>query len=270
MSLERIEAFIDLLYEEKICDEFDRIIPIVADESMGKSTFILQFMVLWKRRTGQDIDVNSLIDQFVYSREGFKEALATYPPQSVIPIADAARALFKKESMDKEQIDVEKDLLDVRVQEYVILMGYQDWGIIPDFLQRRRAKNLIRIPTRGTIHGYNRDSLDEMYDSGSWPKPDMHASFPSLEGTELWREYKRVDRQKKKERIQAEPEAQDQSVDEIIEDIKSGNIDSVIGVHGGWNREYIDPDLIEAEYDLSYRKAKKVKTLLEKDDAVTV
>jgi hypothetical protein len=271
MSMDVIEAFAETLYEEKICDEYDRIIPIVADESSGKSTFILEFMVLWKRITGQDVNNQEIIDQLVYDLEGFQNALADYPPRTVIPVPDAARALHKKEAMREEQIEAEKDLLDVRIKEHVILLGYQDWDIVPKFLQKRRAKNVFYIPTRGQIWGFNRESIDEKFNEGSWPEPDMTAKFPSLEGTDLWREYKEEDRQRKKERMRANSdERASQSLQDIAEEIKDEGIESVVGIHGGWNRKYIDPDLIQMEWDLSIRDAKKVKKLLERDDDVTV
>jgi len=271
MSMDRIEAFAELLYEEKICNEYDRIIPVVADESGGKSTFILEFMAIWHEVTGREIDIDEMIEQFVYSREGFQDALADYPPRTIIPVPDAARAIHRKEAMQTEQIEVEKDLLDVRVKEHVILLGYQDWDIIPDFLQRRRAKNAFYIPTRGTIWGYNRDGLDERYESDSWPEPQMTASFPSLEGTDLWREYKQEDRRRKKERMRSQASKdEEQSLTDIVEKIKECGIDHVLGMHGGWNRQYIDADLIEMEYDLSRRDSKKVKKLLKSDPEVEV
>jgi len=273
MSLDRIEAFAEVLYEEKICDEYDRIIPIIADESGGKSTFILEFMIIWREITGREVDAQEMIDQLVYTREGFQNALADYPPRAVIPVPDAARAMHRKEAMQSEQIEVEKDLLDVRVKEHVVMLGYQDYDIIPDFLQRRRAKNAFYIPTRGTIWGYSRDGLDERYEKESWPEPELTASFPSLEGTDLWRQYKREDRKRKKERMRSSASASpggDMTVHEIAEEIKSEGIESVVGIHGGWNRPYIDPDLIEMQYDIPARKAKKVKKLLGSDSEVTV
>jgi len=269
MSMKRIEAFVELLYEEKIQDEFDRVIPIVADESMGKSTFILQFMVLWKRITDQEINVDDLLDQLVYQRQEFKDAMASYPPRTVIAVPDAARVFFKKDSMDVEQKELEKDMLDVRTKEHPILLGFQDYDIIPTFLQKRRAKNLIYIPTRGQIWAYNRDTMDERYEQDSWPSPDMDAQFPSLEGTDLWRQYKRLDKQKKQERIaDSSFESEDKSVREVVDQIKDDGIDSVTSIHGGWNRKIIDTDMIRHRYDLSHADAKTAKKLLEKDDEV--
>jgi len=269
MSMDRIEAFVELLYEEKIQNEFDRVIPVVADEGMGKSTFILQFMVLWKRVTDQEVSVDDVLDQLVYQREDFKDALANYPPRTVIAAPDAARIFFKKDSMEVEQKELEKDLLDVRTKEHPILLGFQDWDIIPTFLQQRRAKNLIYIPTRGQIWAYNRDGIDNLLEEGPWPSPNMTAQFPSLESTDLWRQYKRLDKQKKQQRIaDSNFESESKSVRDVVDEIKADGIDSVTSVHGGWNRRIIDTDMIRHRFDLSHADAKTVKKLLQKDDEV--
>jgi hypothetical protein len=39
----------------------------------------------------------------------------------------------------------------------------------------------------------------------------------------------------------------------------------VVSIHGGNKQPYIDPALIEADYGVSGREAKKVKSLLERD-----
>jgi hypothetical protein len=270
--MEEIQAFTDKLYEKRLTQEFDAVIPVVADESMGKSTFILQFMILWRRTTGREVDTDEILDQLVYDKDGYKTAMVNQPPRTVVAAPDAARVMHKKESMDTEQVELEKDLLDARSLEKIHLLGYQDWDVIASFIQRRRAHFAFRIPSRGHLWGYNRASLDEKWDTGDWPDPDLTCRFPSLEGTDIWREYKREDRERKRERIMATADGggESQSVQQVVDDIKSGNLDAVVGIHGGWNTEIIKPDLIEMEYGLSARDAKKVKTLLENDSAVSV
>lgn len=270
MSLDRVEAFAEMLFEQKIKQEFDRVIPIVADEGMGKSTFMLEFMTIWRQVTGREVSADSLIDQFVYDQEGFQDALAEYPPRSVIPVPDAARALHRKEAMRKGTIETEKDLLDVRVKEHVILLGYQDWNIIPRFLQERRAKNVFYIPKRGRVWGFNRASIDQRYEDEEWPDADFKASFPSLEGTELWRRYKEEDMKRKQDRMRAVADDEEESLEDIVERIKDDGVDNVSSIHGGWNKRILDRDLIEMEYDLSRRDATKVKKLLKSDSSVSV
>lgn len=272
--MKKIKAFYETLYEQKICKEFDRMIPVVADESMGKSTFILQSMVLWRRITDREVDNQEILDQIIYGQTGFKAAMVNYEPRTIVPVPDAARVFHKKEALDSDQVELEKDVLDVRAKENVFLLGYQDWDVIPTFLQKRRAKNLFYIPKRGTVWGYNRDTLDERVDADEWPEPDIKDSFPSLEGTSLWREYKDLDLEKKKERIGQsleEEEAGDgKSIQELADEIKEENLEAVIGWHGGWNREIIDADLIQMEYDLSIRDAKKVKKVLDADPEIDI
>lgn len=184
---------------------------------------------------------------------------------------DAAHALYKREAMYDEQIETEKDLLDVLYKEHLIMLGFQEWNDIPTMLQERRAKNAIYIPRRGLIRGFNRSSLDERCNSDSWPAADLKDTFPSLEGTELWTEYKRRDREHKEQRMrkngdgEAGSPADKTDLFEIAERIKNDGLAQVVSEHGAHKTQYFDPSLIELHYDLSTRKAKKVKKLLDTD-----
>ena len=61
----------------------------------------------------------------------------------------------------------------------------------------------------------------------------------------------------------SEPEM---SVKDISDEIEDNGVQSFVSIHGGNKQPYIDSDLIEVEYDLSHRKAKKVKKILEHKD----
>jgi len=270
--MEKIDRWMELLYERKIQQEFDRIVPIVADEGMGKSTLMMEMSGRWQRLRGLDVTVDSVLDRVVWDdRTEFRNALADYPPRSVIPVMDAAHVLFKRESMNPEQIETEKGLLDVRTKEFFILLGYQQWKDIPDTLQTRRAKNVLHIPTRGRVHGYARETLDEKVsecDSEEWPEPDLTDTFPDLSGTGLWAEFQRRDREHKEDRLRVEsdePAEPELTAREVAEEIRSEGVDRVVSIHGGNKQPYIDPALIEADYGVSARKAGKVKSLLERE-----
>jgi hypothetical protein len=144
-------------------------------------------------------------------REAFRKLLLNSDKGDAIVANDAAHILHRKETMHGDQIDTEKSLLDIRTFNYFVQLGYQDWGDVTDQLQRRRAHFAFRIPRRGVVHGYSRSSLDEVYDTGDWPTPDMKDTFPNLEGTELWEEFTAQDEQRKKERLQVDesPDADD-------------------------------------------------------------
>jgi hypothetical protein len=98
----------------------------------------------------------------------------------------------------------------------------------------------------------------------------MRAQFPSLEGTKIWQEYKRKDREMKKKRVLAGSEDEDEEDEEIevdprevADEILAEGLGSVVAIHGGNGRPYIAKELIEMNFGLSARDAKKVKMLLE-------
>jgi hypothetical protein len=134
-------------------------------------------------------------------RDEFKQALVNDAPRSVITVQDAARVLYKKEAMVGDQRELEKDLLDVRTKEFVMLLGFQDWNVIPSMLQNRRAYNAFYIPRRGVVEGYGRDELDQWAADDKRPEPSFVDRFPKLDGTELWAEFQRRDKEAKDERI---------------------------------------------------------------------
>ncbi len=188
---------------------------------------------------------------------------------------DAARVLNKKETMVGEQRELEKDLLDVRMKAFLMLLGFQSWDRVASMLQDRRAKFVLRIPRRGVVEGYSRASIDKRQEKESWPEPDMRARFPSLEGTRLWREFKRRDLEAKERRIRKtgdendEPEESSETdLFEIANEIKQTGIEKYVSIHGGNKQPYIDADLIELHHDLNAQQARKVKKLLDQDNDV--
>lgn len=204
-ELEKIRRYLEAIYQRKISQNYDRVVLVIGDEGAGKSTLMLQCAWFWEEIRGNEPTPKSVLDSVVWgNREGFKEKLLNADSGDVITVQDAAHVLFRKEAMHGEQIEIEKALLDIRIENYLILLGFQDWGDVPDGLQRRRAKNVLRVPSRGRILGYSRSSLDEKYsnsDDDWWPDPDFEDRFPSLEGTDLWGEFERQDAQEKRERL---------------------------------------------------------------------
>lgn len=272
--MNKLKVWLEKLYDRKITQEFDRVVPVVGDEGVGKSTLMLEIVAVWKDITGQERDTDEIIDQIVWGeRDELKQALSDRTPRTAIPVMDAAHALYKQEAVYEEQIDLIKDLLDVRMKEHLILLGFQEWRDIPTMIQQRRAKNALYIPKRGLVRGYNRDSLDERCDSDSWPQADLTDTYPSLEGTDLWSKYKRKDREQKEQRMRGRDGDEDGAADNtdlfaVAEEIKNDGLENVISIHGGHNKPYVDPSLIDLHYDLSTRKAKKVKKLLDSDPDV--
>lgn len=270
--MERVQVYIEKLYDNKISRDYDRLIPIVGDEGDGKSTFILEWLARYEDYRDNPIDTESLLDYVIWdNKEAFIDFLKTADPGDPVAVMDAAHLMHKKEAMHPDQIETEKTLLDIRIENHPILLGYQDWRDIPDQLQRRRAKNAFRVPARGVVEGYNRESLDELYrdSTNEWPEPDLEDNFPNLDGTELWERFEAIDRERKLERLGSDDEdAEDEGMepqhvaDEILDDGPSAYIEE--NEFNG--QRYIDKDLIKFDYpDLSDADASQVKAAIKRE-----
>lgn len=267
--MEKLKKWIQNVKRRRIDREYDLMCPIVADEGDGKSTLILTLAGLWHQEIGKPTDPEAIFDRIVWSsRDEFKRLAVDSEPKDLIAAPDAARVLYKRDAMDPDQRELEKDLLDIRTHEYLFLLGFQGWGIIPTMLQERRAKQLLYIPERGVVHGYNRSSLDkkEELDDKEWPEPDLKDTFPPLDGTKIWSEYKQRDREEKRKRIAPDDDDDEPEVSarEVADEIMAEGLGPVVSIHGGNKNPYINKELIELDYGLSARKAGKVKALLER------
>lgn len=267
-ELDRIQAFYERVYKQRIKQKYDAVTLIIGDESTGKSTFILESIWFYQEIRGLDPTPGSVLDQIIWrGRQEFKNALIEFPRRSAIAVPDAGRVFYRKDAMVGEQKEVEKDLLDSRVKENLILLGFQDWKIIPSMLQERRAKFAFYIPRRGRVYGYGRAKLDEWVETGERPEPDLNDWFPSLEGKRIWSVYEEKDLEMKKERMAgdtATEETEEVDLFEIANDIQTQGIEEVVSIHGGNKQPYIDSDLIELNWDLNAQQARKVKKLLDK------
>jgi hypothetical protein len=272
--MEKIQRWLEMCHERRNSQEFDVVAPVVGDEGVGKSTLMLELTGRWQRLTGDDPSPDSVLDRVVWDdRDEFRTALAEYPRRAAIPVMDAAHVLYKRDATDPEQKKTEKGLLDVRTREFLILLGYQSWRDIPTSLQRRRAFAVLRIPRRGRVVGYSRTTLDSkvaQYDADEWPEPDLVDAFPSLDGTDLWDEYRERDREHKRARLQPDDDEDDDQEPELTprelcQEVRAEGVNRVVSIHGGNGQPYIDADLIEADYGVSARTAKKVKSLLERE-----
>lgn len=270
--MDRFRIFLEQLHDKYITNNFDRIIPVIGDESMGKSTLILEAIWMYEDHRGNNPDPDAVLDRVVFdSKEAFKQELLNAESGDPMAAMDAAHILYKKEAMNPDQIEVEKNLLDVRIENYVIFLGYQDWSDIPDQLQRRRAKNIIRIPQRGLLEGYNRSQIDQKYsklDKNEWPEPALRDTFPSLEGTELWERFKEVDAERKRERLKMEdPDEGETEMEpqDVVEDILAGDVAEYIEVNEFQDRAYFSKPYIKFQYpSLSDQQADQVRAALDR------
>jgi len=265
--MKHVRKFYEALYHRYIKDEYDRFIPIVADEGHGKSTFILESIIIWHEITGREYDPHDVLSRFSYEQSDFKDAIIDSEPRSIIAVRDAARVMHKKEAMHGSQIDLEKDIFDARIGEHVYLLGYQYWKTVPTVLQTGRAKNCFVIPRRGRVHGYSRASMDKRVGAGEWPDPDIIDSFPSLEGTDIWEEYQKLDREKKIARMRADEEEDGgPSPQEVFSDIPERDVAQYVKENPVNGNVSFNTDLLRFDYpDLSIRNAKQVKAALERE-----
>lgn len=211
--MRRIQRWLEKTYNRRIANNFDSIGLVIGGEGVGKSTFMLESVWLYEQIRGRQPEVDAVLERLAHDdRERLRELLLNSDKRDPVVANDAAHILYKKEAMKGEQIETERSLLDVRIFNFFILLGYQDWSDVTDQLQRRRAHVAFRIPRRGVVHGYSRSSLDEVYDTGEWPSPDLKDTFPSLEGTELWRRFEELDEQRKTERLEVEDDVSESDI----------------------------------------------------------
>lgn len=256
--------------QDHLANDFDSVVPVIGDEGMGKSTLLMEIGWLWNGLDGtpQEQTVENTMGQIAWDLPQFKTFIGSKPQYSCIHVHDAARVLSRKKAMHGDQIEVEEDLLDMRFGNYLVLLGYQEFDLLPTMLATRRSKMLLRIPERGIVHGHNEENIRKRYQEGSWPDPVLQDTYPSLEGKDLWKAFKSEDARRKQERIKPdEDEEEEMTIPEYAEQVKEDGIDQVVSVHGGNGTLYIDSDLIEVTYGTSANKAKKIAKILKKQKA---
>lgn len=270
--MERYRRFLDKLHEH-VQDDWDRLMPIVGDEGVGKSTLILQSIWLYEEIRGNDPTPETVLDYVVFDdRDAFREKLLTADPGDPIAVMDAPHVLYNKDVMQPDQKEVQKSLLDIRTENYVIFLGYQDWDDIPDQLRKRRAKNAIQIPKRGLLNGFSRAKLDEKYenlDGMEWPDPDLRDTFPSLEGTRIWERFNEIDKERKQRRLQQDSDESDTDrtpQDVVNEIVAAERLEEYVEVNEFQKRAYYSKPLLRFDYpDLSDQEADQVRSALSRE-----
>jgi len=262
-TLKLLDEFNDILHGNN-----DRIVVVLGDEGVGKSTLIMQLGWFWTRKVDElgEPDVDQVMEYIAWDKRDLKEQLSNGVQYEPVVVHDAARVMQKKKAMHSEQVELEEDLFDVRAERKFVILGYQDWGSVPTVLQERRAENVFRVTSRGKFEVYGRSHMDRKVKTGNWPSTSFVDGFPSLEGTELWRRFQDEDRERKQDRIQPDEEDEAEMMDpkELADQmIEEGSLARVVTLHGNTGEPMVDRDLIELEYGISGRKAKKVKKVIE-------
>lgn len=269
--MERYKRFLEELHKY-VQRDWDRIIPVIGDEGVGKSTLILQSIWLYEEIRGNDPSPETVLDYVVFDdRDAFREKLLTADPGDPIAVMDAPHVLYNKDVMMPDQKAVEKSLLDIRTENYVIFLGYQAWGDAPDQLRKRRAKNAIQVPRRGMLKGYSRAQLDEKYDrldDMEWPDPALVDTFPSLEGTRLWERFNEIDKERKRSRLQQDDDSDsDLAPQDVVNEIVTADrLEEYVEVNEFQNRAYYSKPLLRYDYpDLSDQEADQVRSALSRE-----
>jgi len=270
--LERVRKYLKQLYEQRIMKDWDRLVPVVGPEGAGKSTFILEAIWLYEEIRGHEPTPASVLDYVVFDdRDSFRDKLLAAEPGDPISVMDAAHVLYNKDVMQPDQIAVEKSLLDVRIENYVFFLGYQDWGDIPRTLRKRRSENAFYIPDRGYVQGFNRSQLDEKYkelDDNEWPDPALKDTFPSLEGTELWERFDEIDRERKRSRLRRDEDQETEVTPQgVVEEIVANeDLKEYVDYNEFQERAYYAKPLIRYDFPtLSDQQADQVKSALARE-----
>jgi len=212
--MKKLEQLIEELYRTRHERELDTVLPVIGDEGMGKSTLIMELGWLWLDVVDErEQTIDNCMAQIAWDRDQFKEYMGSKPQYSCIMVHDAARVLSRKKAMHGSQIEVEEDLLDMWFGNYLVLLGYQEFDLLPTMLATRRSKMLLHIPKRGVVHGHNEENIRHRYEEGSWPEPTLTDTYPSLEGTDLWSSFKAEDARRKQQRIQPDEDEGEEELD---------------------------------------------------------
>lgn len=216
-QLQNLRNFLEGVYENRIQQDDDLVLLMIGDEGAGKSTAMLEMAALWHDITGRPKTPGGLLNRVVFGgREAYKEKLMNSDRGDIITVQDAPHVLFSKDAMVGEQKDIEKAMFDIRMENYLIVLGFQSWRVVPDDLRGRRAGAAVRVyrqdGERGYMDIFGRREIDEKYDDHdrhSWPEPAASDRFPSLEGTDLWDRFTERDAEAKRERM-----AENKQIDE--------------------------------------------------------
>jgi hypothetical protein len=269
--MKRYKRFLEKLYAH-VQNDWDRIIPVVGDERVGKSTLILESLWLWEDIRGNNPTPASVLSRVIYDdREAFKQTFLSSDYYDPIAVMDAAHVLYNGDVMMPDQKEVAKNLLDTGRFRNITFLGYQSWADVPRWLRERRAQNAISIPRRGYLKGFNRTQLDEKeanMKADEWPEPALEDTFPSLEGHELYERFCEIDAERKRKRLQSEDDGEtDVTPQEVVDKILGdGRLAEFVDYNEFQDRHYYDKSFIRFEYpSLSDQQASQVRSALRRE-----
>lgn len=217
-KLETAKDWLESVDEHVLSNNNDRVAAVVGDEGAGKSTFMLHMAVLWDSLHNDTVDNERVLENILWGgRDEFVKALRERDPGSLIAVQDAAHSLYSKEAMHGSQIQLEKSLLDIRIRNFLIVLGFQDFDDMPRGLKRRRCETVFYLETHrgqptGNVKIFDRESIDERVAEDEWPDADAQDQFGPLDGTDIWQSFSERDKDAKLSRLEG---SQDMDPDEM-------------------------------------------------------
>lgn len=255
---------------------------VCGDTGSGKSEFAMRLCEL--------IDPNFSEEQIVFKIDDFLRLVndRSYPEGSMIMFDEVGVALDASTHYDQDQLAVNHILETWREQNRGLIMTAPHIGLL-----QKKSRGLIHAQM--DMQGINREywlsraryrNIQQNTDNG-----DLYKKYPRLRDPETGRtrKYKFLKlykpspdlvkpylKQKKEFNDQLNEDVLDQvTPDEEVESrtpkdiakelLETGKAEAVVSKHPQNNTHYIDADLIEMDYNLSIRDAKKVKKKIESE-----
>ena len=265
---------IEKINQRYLTKEYDRVIIVLADEGHGKSTLIAETIFHFETKIKKrQLTIQDVFRHIVWQdADELRETLTGLPERSSVGVMDSARLLNRKEGMKDEQREIEKDIYDARAFNHLLLLGFQNPKSAPTDLANRRAKNLIYIPERGRLQVYSRSQMNawDWEDTKDLPEASLTDTFPSLDDTPFWEEFKARDIEKKKERVGTETEETGSKIQYEVRDAVKEDLAYYVSQDLRDGTLYIDPEMISMEFEISATQASQVRKLLNRDPSIMI
>ncbi len=249
-NLKDIKEFI----QEK---DVDWVHAIVGSEGTGKSS-LAAYM-------GTEFDDTFSPDRMKLTGQGFRNTAVDLEPCQSIVFDEGIESLFSRDAMTTETKKMIKFFRKCRYLNLFIIICLPNIKELDKQIRENRIHSLSRTVKQGWMHFYSErklKSIDFNDNNGiDWPTPDFRDDWPKPEEhmPDFWDEYRE---KKKRDITDIEKEGEEISIHDIATMVKKKDTRYRSEYKG---REYIDQDLVAADFELGDRRAKKVKKLVEAD-----
>ncbi len=262
--MEKIESNLDLVEEHMENNDQDWVHVTVGGEGNGKSTLNAAMSFYF--------DDSFSAERMHIDGQEFRNQAMNLETMNAISHDEAIESMYKREAMAEEVKKMIKFLRKCRYLQLFITLSLPSlteldrslWD--PSKTDEPRVKSIGRVVDQGWVHFYSQSKFSKIEtntnEGTNWPEPDYRDGFPNLkkERPSFWEEY-----MEKKDRDISdaeEVEEEEISLKELAEAVKQQQ-DRYLSEYN--QREYIDADLIEVDFEIAGNKAKKVKKKVEAD-----